>query len=459
MAVFGNSTQPEHQPNPSPFSASTTFPANNVTKQALLLVVFSPLLVCGCTPEASDPARVAGGSRSSETAVSPTDGENAELGSDAGADGPRSAGEYFQAAEQEEEAGRSSEAIQLYTRVIELDPENIEARRRLGRLLVRTRRYLDASVFFGQVVEREPNNPDALNDWGAVLVQIGNVKEAITQFEAAIASRPDHPDAHYNLATAYLAIGQVGECREHLQETLRVQPGYTDAHFTLGRTCLVEEKHGDAILQFLHVLNADREYEDVHYFLGRAYLGDGDVRNAVKYFSEAVRRDAYRAEPHYWLGMALAGYGKPRAAAAQFQEAARIAPERAESHYQLALALVELKRWDEAIAHNRLALAIRPDWSEALNNQAWLLATVEDEQLQDPAKALELAERAKALADRKMPRILGTLAAAQARSGRSDEAKRNAAEALRWARETGQEEFAEQVQSRLDSMTQAAPSP
>jgi tetratricopeptide (TPR) repeat protein len=111
--------------------------------------------------------------------------------------------------------------------------------------------------------------------------------------------------------------------------------------------------------------------------------------------------------------------------------------------------LTRLSRAAEAIVHNDVALALRPDWPEALNNQAWLLATIDDDRLRDPQRALELAERAKALSDYKMPMVLDTLAAAQAAAGQFEEAQQTAEQAVQWAAEAEQSQMAQEIEQRL----------
>jgi tetratricopeptide (TPR) repeat protein len=349
-----------------------------------------------------------------------------------------------------EQAGDTDDAIAHYTAALELDPDFAQARKKLGALLVQRNRFIDASILYGQQVEREPNSPDAHNDWGVILVRVGSLQEAILQFREALKLKADHPDAHYNLAVALLTSGKVTEAMEHLVEALRIHPSYTDAYFTLGRAYLQQGKLDEAVAQFRRVMQLDREYKGLDYELGRAFVRKDDLKKAVQHFSEAVRRDPFSFKARYAMGLALAKYGNQPGATAQFTEAVRLEPESPDAHVQLALALARIGRTEEAIVHNDTALSLRPDWPEALNNQAWLLATASDERLRNPKRALELATRAKELADYKMPMVLDTLAAAQAASGEFDHAQQNAAKASEWAAATDQAQMAGEIEQRLN---------
>ena len=83
------------------------------------------------------------------------------------------------------------------------------------------------------------------------------------------------------------------------------------------------------------------------------------------------------------------------------------------------------------------AIDVNPDYSLALNNLAWILATYSGEGLRNGAKAVDYAQRAVRLAPNPRPDVLGTLAAAYAEAGRFEEAVVTAEKALQLARETG----------------------
>jgi hypothetical protein len=77
---------------------------------------------------------------------------------------------------------------------------------------------------------------------------------------------------------------------------------------------------------------------------------------------------------------------------------------------------------DEAVAHWRESLEIRPDGMNAQANLAWVLATSPDASLRDGAKAVELPkkviERAGYAKDVNTVIVLRTLAAGYAETGR-----------------------------------------
>jgi Tfp pilus assembly protein PilF len=100
----------------------------------------------------------------------------------------------------------------------------------------------------------------------------------------------------------------------------------------------------------------------------------------------------------------------------------RLDPFYTDAHYELAVTLGLQQKTDEAIAEYRAALKIQPNFSDALNNLAWLLAANPNPQLRNGVEAVELAERACALTHNTQAIKIGTLAAAYAEAGRFDAA-------------------------------------
>jgi cytochrome c-type biogenesis protein CcmH/NrfG len=115
----------------------------------------------------------------------------------------------------------------------------------------------------------------------------------------------------------------------------------------------------------------------------------------------------------------------------------------------MALALLSQGNAQDAVPYYRKALDLRPNWPEALNDLAWLLATHPSTGLRDGIEAVRLAERACELSHRQEARFLGTLDAAYAEAGRFEEAIRTAETTRQMALGAQQPEIAGAAAERL----------
>lgn len=215
--------------------------------------------------------------------------------------------------------------------------------------------------------------------------------------------------------------------------------------------------------------------------LAKAYLQAGYVSEAVAPLMAALTQDPKNFPVALLLGSALARTGDARRAEAAYRHGLEQAPDHAPLHHELARLLTAQRRYDDAIVHYvsalrsspgdsavtfNLAVALegagrdadaagryreslgqRPGWATALVGLSRLLSTSRDAAVRDAEQAVKLAEAAVRQAND--PRSLDTLALAYASAGRFEEAIQTAEEALRMAREVGNEMAARQIADRI----------
>jgi len=136
------------------------------------------------------------------------------------------------------------------------------------------------------------------------------------------------------------------------------------------------------------------------------------------------------------LGSLLLQRGRTAEAVTNLEAAKRLQPNDAATYVTLALALMKNGQTGKAAAELNRALQLAPDTVNALNSLAWVLATAADASVRDGKRAVQLAERANALAGNNNAAILHTLAAAYAEAGRFDEALQTARRAMKLASQT-----------------------
>jgi tetratricopeptide (TPR) repeat protein len=149
------------------------------------------------------------------------------------------------------------------------------------------------------------------------------------------------------------------------------------------------------------------------------------------------------------LGSALPQAGRVEQSITQLQNGVERDPDDVDVRFNLAKSLLQLRRADEALANFEEVLKHDPDNTEAQKNMAWVLATWPEARVRDGPRAVELAERANQLTDRRNPLITLTLAAAYAEAGRFSDAIKTAEHALQIANESGSVELAQTAREQL----------
>jgi tetratricopeptide (TPR) repeat protein len=332
-------------------------------------------------------------------------------------------------------------------------------------------------------------NPKMHTNLGSTLLSKGQTNAAIEQFEAALKISPHDPLAHGNLAEICVDRKQWEDASRHYETALKMNPRNFALHDCLGTALVKQNQYQEAIGHFRTALDLSPDNSDIAFSLGKSLLHENRLQEAIVVlerlkileprdpvvlntlgnallalgrFEEAeicVReaidlRPAF-AEAHQSLGLILMKVNQANPeqhleeAASHFHEALRYQTNNALAHLQLATIAAGRQDLSNAISEYRAALKINPEWPEALNNLAWLLATSGDAKLRNGEEAVQLAEKACQLIGFKTPVFVGTLAAAYAEAGNFPKAIEMGEAAYQIANSTGQNEIAEKNQELL----------
>lgn len=115
----------------------------------------------------------------------------------------------------EDDPASQDDAIQSYTKVLELEPGHAAAHINLGTLFYNRQDYRMAEHHYRKAIEADPRYALAYFDLGNVLDETGRAPEAILAYVNAIALAPTYADAHYNLALAYEKVHRPRSALRH----------------------------------------------------------------------------------------------------------------------------------------------------------------------------------------------------------------------------------------------------
>lgn len=313
-------------------------------------------------------------------------------------------------------------------------------------------------------------------------IQLGYWQDSVTLWERTLSVTTDNEFAHCNLGHALLHRQQAARAIPHFREALRLEPHYLQARFNLGVALLQTGQSHEAVAVLRQAVEQSPQDAKIHNDLGCALVQCGRGDEAIAHFREALRRDPDYAPAHDNLGLALMDQGRTEEAAGHFrraltldpsyvsaafhlgltaqlaghwseaadglQQAIRLSPKNARYHRELAYVLVQLGRQEEARTAYRESLRLDPRWPARSLQSAWATATDPHTTAGDAELAVIEVEQVRQVAGQSDPRVLDTLAAALAASGRFSQAHARAQEAAAAARISGQAELAQQIETR-----------
>ena len=129
-------------------------------------------------------------------------------------------------------AGRTAEAMQLFARVVEANPADVEARLWVARLALRLGRAADAEAAFRSVLREHPADVDARIGLGTVLTRTGEWQHALEILEGVEVEAGENSDLFAALARAYRRGGDDRRALEYFQRAKTLAP--TDADIVAG---------------------------------------------------------------------------------------------------------------------------------------------------------------------------------------------------------------------------------
>ena len=104
---------------------------------------------------------------------------------------------------------------------------------------------------------------------------------------------------------------------------------------------------------------------------------------------------------------------------------------------------------EDALIYYTQAVRLKPDWPEALNDLAWILATHPQAKIRNGPEAVRLAKRASELSGGKVARFWATLDAAYGEAGRFADAVNAAEKARELALAADEKDIAQAAEERL----------
>jgi tetratricopeptide (TPR) repeat protein len=255
--------------------------------------------------------------------------------------------------------GKSAEALDLFTKAVNADPNFPNSHVDLGYQLMIAGRVDDAAAQYAEALRLNPDYAEAQQSLGVVLALKGRVDEAIGHYREAIRLAPGLSTAHVSLGVALAGQGKLDEALKELLEGVRLDPTASSwsrvasAYTALGRS-------DDAISAYREAIRLKPDFAEAHNDLGFLYYRLNRPEEAIAEYSEALRARPAYPEALTNRGMVLGAQRKSKAALDDFTEAVRLSPDFEAAHYWRGIVLAGSERYAEAKREFEEVLRLNP---------------------------------------------------------------------------------------------------
>ncbi|HEY2165493.1 MAG TPA: tetratricopeptide repeat protein, partial [Gemmatimonadaceae bacterium] len=265
--------------------------------------------------------------------------------------------------------GRVGEADSLWTRSIALDSTYMPAWSNLAQVRVDQGRGAEARALLEHAVRINPDYVDATRRLGGLLAAQGDTK-SISYLER-MASSPDTTDELFvALGQAYVDANRLDDATTALRRALALNPHRADAAALLGGLLAQQGAMADA-LQYLASAAANGDRNPMTFaLLSLGYAQDHRVEESVSAAKQAATLEAgatgSNAQVYMTIGRAMMDVGLADLADAYLTEATRLAPNYPEAITRLGLLRAAKGEMGPAVELFKRALRVSPGYPPAL---------------------------------------------------------------------------------------------
>ncbi len=255
---------------------------------------------------------------------------------------------------------KHDEAIDCYTRILEIEPDNDKVYYELGHLYLQKNDSLPAVNAFNMALEKDEENPFYHNSLAFALVQLEQYDEAIEHYQKAININPDpywtsivcqalgsvyleikqnyeaaivlyqtaavlNPESEESqiaIGDTYFSIDEFDSAIKAYCDAIKINPENAKAYCKCGMALWEKDYTEEAIVAYHKAIALNPEYAIAHNNLGVIYLDDiGNIQESIEFFSKAIECNEDYTLAYFNLARAYAMLDENMKAAKYFQKA------------------------------------------------------------------------------------------------------------------------------------------
>jgi len=243
--------------------------------------------------------------------------------------------EAFELAVKNHQKNNIKDAQIYYRKVLELDPNYINALNNIGVIFQGLGKKQRAKECFEKAIKINPNYADAYYNLGNIFKDLGKNQKAKEFFEKAIEINPNYADAHNNLGNVFKDSGNLQKAKEFFEKAIENNPNHAGALNNLGVIFKELKKNREAKNCFEQVIKINPNHADAHNNLGVIFQELGKIEKAKECYEKAIVINPNYADAYNNLGGRFQELGKNQKAKECFEKAIEINPNYAIAHWNL----------------------------------------------------------------------------------------------------------------------------
>jgi tetratricopeptide (TPR) repeat protein len=279
--------------------------------------------------------------------------------------------------------GRSeyaNKAIEEYRLALENDPSSEFLNAGLAELYAKTGRIRDAVLEAQDILKRDPNNLEARKLLGRIYLRsLGDVqggtqsrevlKLAIEQFESIVKLEPKNPENHLLLGRLYILNKDLTKAESEFKTAINLDPNSEEA---VTNVAYLYNEEGDSkkAAEILQSVPEAARTGKIYAALGYTYTQQKDYKNAIAAYKQAISMDHDNLDAMRGLAQNLADDNQVDAALQQYLAIQEADPEDPQAALRIAEIYRHQGKFDQAMENLKKAESQVQDSLEIPYNEA-----------------------------------------------------------------------------------------
>lgn len=241
------------------------------------------------------------------------------------------------------------EAVVDYQRALRVDPRNPFTYYNLGISYDHMGRYTEAVKAFTDAIERSPNHADFYHNRGFSQRKCGNYAAAIADYAKAITLEPRHFKSLCNRAYCYSKLCHYAEAVDDYTAGLLVDPNSPSAYHNRGMALERLGRLEEAMEDYTRAISCDSSLAISVHARGLVLDQLGCYEDALKDFAVAIQQEPINATWVLNRGNTYRKMGLFTEAVADYTRSIQLSPNTVAAYHSRALAYRKLRRYELAV--------------------------------------------------------------------------------------------------------------
>lgn len=256
---------------------------------------------------------------------------------------------------------RYDEAVAQITRIINEDPEVIDAYFTLGNLYFKKREFDKALDSFLIVLEKRPSDPFTVINVANSYMGMGEIGEADKFVMSIIDTLPPDSQLYYVLGNIKLLKEEQEEAIKYYKECIKLNPSSASAYGALGGVYVNQERFDEAERYLIKAEEHNPTLHNLYYNWALLHEEKGDLVRAADAYKQELENIPHNFKACFNLSRVYRKLGDPLEEEKYLNKTMEINPDFAMSYFYLARIYMNRgERFDEAISLVEKGIVLKP---------------------------------------------------------------------------------------------------